>query len=82
MQKKKGYAVELKSLASSQASWVGNERHPHQTNVSISLKFREGFIVFIGVFINRSTVSQASKHTSCYSLAFALLHVLKVKKIQ
>lgn len=37
---------------------------------------------FIGSFIIRSTVSQASKHTSCYSLAFALLHVLKVKKLQ
>lgn len=58
-----------------------NERHLHETKVSNSLKLRKGLHRFIGVFIIRSTISQVSKHTSCYSLAFALLHVLKNKKV-
>lgn len=45
--------------------------HTHTQDKCVDFpKSREGYIVFIWVFINRSTVSQASKHTTSYSLAF------------
>lgn len=61
---------------------MDDDKTTHGQNKCVDFpKCRERLRCFIWVFINRSTVSQASKHTTSYSLAFALFHVLNVKGI-